>query len=272
MPELAGITYDRRGSGTPLVLVHGVGSRWQVWLPVLDRLAAEHDVISVDVPGFGASPRPGRDTPAGVPSLSTLLETFFAELGIGTPHVAGNSMGGWIALELARRGAVASATALDPGGFATRLDNLYIFLTLSTQRLSSHLIRPVASSLFKSALGRSVGFGQMVAHPEHIDPDEAVLSLQGLSDATWFWPTFAQLVTHGFGDGADITAPVTIAWGTKDRLLFPRQAATALAKIPTASFVSLPNCGHLPMYDDPELVCEAILRTTAAGAAAHAAS
>jgi pimeloyl-ACP methyl ester carboxylesterase len=270
--ELAGITYDRRGSGSPLVLVHGIGSRWQVWQPVLDALSAHHEVIALDVPGFGASPRPAPGTPAGVPSLCDLLEAFFGKLGIGTPHVAGNSMGGWIALELARRGSVASSTALSPGGFLSFRDNFITVPLLSLQRLAAQLTRPLGPTLFRSESGRKLGWANVVAHPERMSTEDAVLGLQGMADATWFWATLAQLTRTGFSDGAAITVPVTIAWGTKDHLLPPRQAATALAKVPSAAFVSLTDCGHVPMYDNPALVTEVILRTTAAASGAPEAA
>jgi pimeloyl-ACP methyl ester carboxylesterase len=266
MAELGGITYERRGSGTPLLLVHGIGSRWEVWLPVLDALAAHHDVIAVDVPGFGLSPRPPAGTPAGVPSLCELLEVFLAELGVLKPHVAGNSMGGWIALELARRGSARSSTALSPGGFLGR-DRLYSTPLLCVQRLAAKLTRPLAPTLFRSELGRKLGWANVVAHPERMTPEDAVLGLQGLADAPWFWPTLFELTKTAFGDGSEISVPVTIAWGSKDHLLPPHQAATALRQIPSASFVSLPDCGHVPMYDNPALVSEVILRTIGVTAA-----
>lgn len=262
MAELAGITYERRGSGTPLVLVHGIGSRWEVWLPVLDALAAHHDVIAVDLPGFGISPRPAPDVAAGVDSLCALLEDFLAQLGVQQPHAAGNSMGGWIVLDMARRGTVASATALDPGGFHDNKDRAITVPQLALARLAAQLSRPFAARLFKSPAGRRAGFAGMVAHPERMTPQDAILNLEGMADAPWFWRTFYELIRSEFADGSAITVPTTIAWGTKDRLLPPHQAARALQRIPAARFVSLTDCGHVPMYDNPALVVETILETT----------
>jgi pimeloyl-ACP methyl ester carboxylesterase len=262
MSELAGITFERRGSGTPLVLVHGIGSRWEVWLPVLDTLAAHHDVIAVDLPGFGVSPRPAAGTPAGVPCLCDLLDGFLTQLGVSRPHVAGNSMGGWIGLELARRGSVSSVCALSPGGFLSRRDHFYTVPLLGVQRLAAQATAPLGPWLFRSPAGRRLGFAGVVAHPERMSQEDAVLGLRGLAEAGWFWATLRELSITSFGEGAAISVPVTIAWGAKDHLLPPHQAATALARIPSASFVSLPDCGHIPMYDNPELVAQVILRTT----------
>jgi pimeloyl-ACP methyl ester carboxylesterase len=88
------LNHHRAGSGDPLVLMHGIGSHWQVWEPVLPMLTARHDVIAVDLPGFGDSPMPPPGTPPGIDSLCDLVLGFLADLGIERPHVAGNSLGG----------------------------------------------------------------------------------------------------------------------------------------------------------------------------------
>src|SRR5664279_2136086 len=121
---MASLVHDRRGHGDPLVLIHGIGSRWQMWEPVLGGLEPHRDVIALDLPGFGGSPMPPPGTAAGVDSLVRLVAAFVSELGVQRPHVAGNSLGGLIALEMARRGLVRSATALSPAGFASRAENL----------------------------------------------------------------------------------------------------------------------------------------------------
>ena len=104
------LNYKRAGSGEPLVLIHGIGSRWQMWEPVIPLLQPHRDVIALDLPGFAQSPPPPPGTPPGIDSLVRLVAEFFPSLGIERPHVAGNSLGGWIALELAKRGLVRSAT------------------------------------------------------------------------------------------------------------------------------------------------------------------
>ena len=94
------------------MLVHGIGSRRGVWDPVVDRLAVERDVLAVDLPGFGDSPMLPDGVVPTVQVLADAVAAWWGELGIERPHVAGNSLGGGVALELARKGAVSSATAL----------------------------------------------------------------------------------------------------------------------------------------------------------------
>ena len=67
------LNHHRAGSGEPLVLIHGIGSRWQMWEPVLDRLTPHREVIAIDLPGFGASPMPPAGTLAGPESLTSLV-------------------------------------------------------------------------------------------------------------------------------------------------------------------------------------------------------
>jgi len=253
------INYIRRGSGDPLVLIHGIGSRWQMWSPVIDALAAHRDVIALDVPGFGASPRPPKGTKPGIPAMTDMLVEFWQSLGVDRPHVAGNSMGGWLVLEMARRGVVRSATGLSPAGFHVAPERALEVTLLTAMRGMAKAGRPLAPQAAKTAFGRKLAMGTVIGKPELLSPDDALLNLQGLADATWFWPTLGALMADRFRGGNEIKVPVTIAWGEHDHLLLPRQAPRALAEIPTARYVLMPDCGHVPTWDDPQLVTQTIL-------------
>src|ERR1700761_1548896 len=150
------LNHRRSGTGEPLLLVHGIGSRWQMWEPVMERLAQDYDVIAVDLPGFGASPMPPPGTPPGIDSQVALVSEFLGQLGVERPHVAGNSMGGLLALEMATRGLARSATALSPAGFASRGEMAYgrVSLWLSV-RLARRTVRH-ADTLFATATGRKL--------------------------------------------------------------------------------------------------------------------
>ncbi len=257
------VNFERRGGGEPLLLVHGIGSRWQMWEPVMDQLAQQFDVIAVDVPGFAGSPRPPAGTPTGVPSMCALLEGFLTDHGIEKPHVAGNSMGGWIALELAKRGSVRSANGISPAGFHNRAERIYEAALLTSVRASARMSRPLAPWVLASASGRRTTLSWAMAHPERLTVEQVLGDLDGLIGASWFEPTLKWLVSHAFTGGDLITVPVTITWGEKDRLLLPQQASRALNAIPNARFVHLRDCGHIPTFDDPEQVARAIIEGTA---------
>jgi pimeloyl-ACP methyl ester carboxylesterase len=254
------LNYRRLGSGEPLVLVHGIGSRWQVWQPVLGRLADRHNVVAVDLPGFGASPPPPPGTPAGIDSLAALLLDFLEhELGLDRPHVAGNSLGGWLSLELARRGRVRSATALSPAGFAEGWEGRYGRGSLWLIVRLARALAARAETVMGSTAGRELTLFQLMARPANISPLEASESVRALGGAPWFDDTVRALARESFGDGNGIAVPVTVAWGNKDRILPPRQAKRAARAIPSARMVTLWGCGHVPTYDDPEQVAQVLL-------------
>ncbi|MGP3998906.1 alpha/beta fold hydrolase [Streptomyces sp. 8N706] len=253
------MAYERRGNGEPLLLLHGIGHHRQAWDPVLDTLATERDVVAVDLPGFGESPA----LPDGVShSLSTVvpaLGSLCEELGIERPHVAGNSMGGMIALELGRQKLVRSVTALSPGGFWSEAERRYAFGVLRGMHLGARLLPPpVVEQLARTTAGRALLVSTIYARPGRRSPEGAVAETLALRKATGFGATLAEgrgvLLTDDVPD-----VPVTIAWGTRDRVLVGRQGIRAKYAIPGARLVRLRGCGHVPMSDDPALVARVLL-------------
>ncbi len=256
------LNHHRTGTGEPLVLIHGIGHHWQAWRPVIDRLAGEFDVIACDSPGFGQSPPLSADVEPTFPAYGDAFERFFAELGLDRPHVAGNSMGGAISLELARRGSVRSATALSPAGFWTDAERKYTQRSLGTLATLPPAARPVVKALARTVPGRVMLFAQLYGRPERLPADEAVATLE---DA-WASPAFARALAlldrYSFTDGHELAdAKVTVAWGKKDRLLlYSRQAPRARAALPRARHVTI-GAGHVPFSDDPAAVAEVIAST-----------
>ncbi len=258
------LVHDRRGSGPPLVLIHGIGGRGTVWDPILPALAERFDVVAVDLPGHGGRAAPD-GTPATVPGYAARLERFFAELGLERPHVAGVSTGGGIALELARRRAVASAAAISPVGFWTRRELAYARRSLLATRALARrpwVLRAVGSAAVRGATLRQ-GFGR----PARVPAADAREILGAVAASESFVATLDSFRRHRFARGDELRGiPVTVAWGTRDLLLVHgRQAPRARRELPWARHVDLPGCGHLPFWDDPEL-CAAVL---AAGAASR---
>jgi pimeloyl-ACP methyl ester carboxylesterase len=256
---VATLNYHRQGSGEPLLLVHGIGSRWQVWLPVLERLATERDVIAVDLPGYGSSPPSPPGTQLGIASLTDALESFLDDLGIDTAHVGGNSLGGWLALELAKRGRARSAAALSPAGFFNDREAAYTRTSLWLSVRAARLLAPNAELILASAVGRTALFGQLTGRPWKVPVRDAVQNLRALAAAPSFDATLDAMSHERFRGSEAIDVPVTIAWGRRDFLLIPRQSRRAVRAIPGARLVTLRGCGHVPTYDDPRLVAEVLL-------------
>jgi pimeloyl-ACP methyl ester carboxylesterase len=253
------INHHREGAGEPLVLIHGIGLRWQIFTPVIGALAADFDVIACDSPGFGQSPPLAEGVSPTVPAYADAFRRFFAAEGLDRPHVAGNSMGGAIALELARRGAVASGTALSPAGFWTAAERRFCQASLVSLARTPRAARPALQALIRTRAGRTAMLWQTFGRPTRLPAQEAVATLR---DA-WASPAFAAALAafddYTFAEAEQLApTPLTIAWGRHDRLLpYRLQAPRARALLPRARHITL-GAGHVPFYDDPPAVAEAI--------------
>ena len=261
MPSLA---YTRSGAGAPLVLLHGIGLDRRSWDPVVPALARHFDVIAVDLPGFGDSD-PGQADPAG---LAEAVAGLLTELGVTSPHLAGNSLGGWVALELAALelaglGPVASLTLLSPAGLWKRHTPRYCRVSLQASRwLARHATGPL-SRLVRFRPGRVLVLGQTHGHPARLTPGYARAAIQAMGTCPGFEATLAATARRRFLATTPIGAPVTVAFGSRDVLLLPRQSRH-LDQLPAGTKAeTLPGCGHVPMADDPVAVTELITRTAA---------
>jgi pimeloyl-ACP methyl ester carboxylesterase len=255
------VSYERRGSGSPLVLLHGIGHRWQAWKPVLDRLAERHDVIALDLPGFGLSP--SLPEPYSVPAAVLAAVETFTSLGIERPHLAGNSLGGLLALELASAGFARSVTALAPAGFwANTRGRTWALRVLTMIRAGGRLpVRTRTAVLNRKSL-RLASASLLFGHPSKVPVEVMLDDLEAMAAAPGFDAVKRAGGDYFFTSPAP-TVPVSVAWGTRDRILWPSQARRAAQLLPNARFVTLPGCGHVPMHDAPELVARTILETCA---------
>ncbi|UUS29980.1 MULTISPECIES: alpha/beta fold hydrolase [Streptomyces] len=260
-PRALSVRYERRGAGEPLLLLHGIGigHHWQAWEPVLDVLARERDVIAADLPGFGASGALPDGLAYGPATVVPALGALCAALGVDRPHVAGNSLGGLLALGMGRAGLARSVTALSPAGFWSEGERRYAFATLRVMRLVARALPvPLIGRLSRSAAGRVALTGAVYARPARRSPEAVVAETPALRTAAGFEETLA--AGRGVPYREDVPGvPVTIAWGTRDRLLLPRQGVRARGVLPGARLVRLPGCGHVPMHDDPALVARVVL-------------
>ncbi|WP_406724893.1 alpha/beta hydrolase [Streptomyces sp. GD-15H] len=253
------VAYERRGAGEPLLLLHGLGHHRQAWERVVPLLAEGYDTIAIDLPGFGQSPDLGPAVPRNLETAVAWLEAFLAELGVDRPHVAGHSLGGLIGLRMAQAGLARSVAALAPAGFWTPAERRYAYAVLNAARHGTRLLPEAAiARLAGSAAGRAALTGTLYGHPHLAPPSDMLAALKTLRNSQAFTATLRAGRAPGLfvGDIADV--PVTIVWGTRDRLLPPRQAVRAKAMIPAARLVALPGCGHVPMADAPELVARVI--------------
>lgn len=254
---------ERHGSGEPLVLIHGLTHRRQAWYPVLDDLAVHREVILVDLPGHGQSPdlvTDGREVPD---VLRDMFKAFLDHEGLDRPHVAGNSLGGRIALEAAANGHARSVTALSPAGFwrteqsFAHTRRIFCSAAAVVERLGTR-----ADRLAFSRTGRRLVYGALMSHPGRVPCDVTLGDIRGFRRALPALRTLLDAATP-FTNEIDPGIPVTIAWAGRDLVLPRWQAEVARAVVPHANHVTIRGAGHVPMLDDAKHVVRLLLRGSA---------
>lgn len=255
------IVHERRGSGRPLLMIHGLGGSRRSWDPIAPSLATQRELILIDLPGHGDSAATAEA--ASFAGLTEAVAAFIAAQGLEEADLVGSSMGARMVLELARRGHAGRVVALDPGGFWQGWERHFFAVTIGLSIKLVRLLQPLMPALAGSAVGRTLLLAQLSAAPWALDPAAVLTEMRSFA-AT---PTFDALVRDlGYGPpqpGVD-TPPgqVTIGWGRQDRLCLPRQAARAMAAFPGATLHWFDGCGHFPMWDRPEETVELILGST----------
>ena len=248
----------RVGAGEPLVLLHGLGESHIGWRPVLQPLAAEYDVIAIDLPGFGRSPAMPRTVPPTAANLAAAIEATLDDLGIEDYHVAGYSLGARVAIQLAESPRVRSLIAIAPDGLGTPVERLQVFVALAAGRGMAMTLAPATSLLSMTPAGRSMVFAGSRSLPWQLAPADARQLLTDYADSPGYettnWASMFDMPTHL----TTITAPTLLLQGTADPLI-SQQVARYHALIPGAHLVWLPGLNHVPISDDPAAVAHHML-------------
>ena len=263
---LTDMHHIRRGSGRPLLLVHGLGGNVRSFDTIIDALAAEREVIAVDLPGFGRTP--ALDGEVSVPALADALTAFLQQHGLLGIDAVGTSMGARLVLELARRGGVLGAVvSLDPGGFWRGWERHAFYGSIRASIALLRTLRPWLRRLAEQRASRTALLLQFSARPWALPPAPVAEELCSFIDARSFDALLHSLaygqVQAGAAAGA-IRTPLVIGWGRHDRVCFARQAARAQALFPDARLHWFEHSGHLPHWDEPAATARLILASTAA--------
>lgn len=257
-----------RPDAPPLLLVHGLGGDRQTWTPVVVRLAAEREVVVVELPGFGASPPLPDAVEPSPAALAAAVRDALVAAGIATVDAVGVSLGAWVALELADAGTdddderleVRTVVALAPAGFWPRPLEPSQGLALRVGRIASPLLSP----LLRSRRLRATVLGGALGGPARHDHGQALALIRGYVRATDFERVDAAMRRRTF-DPARLgplaeRLPVHVLWAGRDRLV----TAPRTPLSPAVHVHRLPDSGHMPMFDEPEAVATLVLSATAA--------
>lgn len=258
------IEIHEAGAGSPLVLLHGVGANWRVWQPLIARLAQHHRVIALNLPGHpGGVPLPGD------PTVSSITDALCAQLqarGIDSAHVVGNSLGGWIAVELARRGFARSVTALSPAGaWADAHAYRDLIRGLSIAFLLAPLIYWLSFAVARFAAVRRALLASTMTHGDRMPAEALQKMLWGFKGCRMMPRLFQNVGRDGpIAPLPQCEVPIRIAWSGDDRTLpFGRYGEPFMQRISAAELHIVAGAGHVPMYDATEAVLDHVLATTA---------
>jgi pimeloyl-ACP methyl ester carboxylesterase len=267
VPSLELTPSHRGGTGTPLLLLHGVGAIWRAWSPVLPYLEPHHDVIVPTLAGHGGGPPLDPDVAPSIHALADALEDELDKLGLQTVHIAGNSLGGWLGIELARRGRARSLVLFSPAGAwrsQRSIEARAAAIRLSVGGLGRYASR--ADAIAANALLRWPLLAGQVAHPGRVPPEELAAYIRAGALAPVVVPLLREIPLRQVQPlPAERDYPVRLVWADRDRVLpFDGFGTAMLERLPGAELIHLRDVGHVPMSDDPARVAELILEVTTA--------
>lgn len=248
------LAFDRTGDGEPLVLVHPLGADRGVWEPVTPLLAPHHDVIAVDMPGFGGSPGLPEAVEATPAAIAACLTATLDELGLESAHLAGISLGGWVALEFAKTSRCLSVTTLCAAGFWRQV----LGPRPEIARCAARVLSPVLGPLLRTRRGRNALLRGPIAHPERVPAKAAKRLVRSYAFAKGYARANTGMRSALFEGFGQIHVPITMAWAEFDRSVYPPSTLPHGVRK-----VLLSDCGHMPTWDSPEQVARAILQGAA---------
>jgi pimeloyl-ACP methyl ester carboxylesterase len=267
IPSLELTPSHRAGTGTPLLLLHGISAIWRAWSPVLPYLEHHHDVIVPTLPGHAGGPPLDSRVAPSVQVLADGVEQELDRLGLRQVHIAGNSLGGWIGIELARRGRARSLVLFSPPG-AWRSQRSIELRAAGVRRSVGALSRysSRADAMAANALLRWLLLAGQVAHPNRVPPEALAAYIRASGAAPAVAPLLQSIPLRQVQPLPAVRDyPVRLVWGDRDRVLpFDGFGAPMLERLPGAELIRLKGVGHVPMSDDPVTVAKLILEVTRA--------
>ena len=256
----------RGGSGEPLLCVHGITDTWRTWELVLPALERRHDVLAITLHGHSGGRPLEREGEIELLDLVDEAERDMDAAGFETAHLVGNSLGGWIVLELAARGRARSVVAICPAGGwdhgNRRALRAYWDLILSQKALE--LAGPLAERFAARPGLRKLAMANLVSDPAAVPAGLAAALIRGAGECPAALPLLAQTRREGYPNVGRIECPVRIVWGSNDRLLPVKKLSERFRRmIPDADWAEIEGGGHLPQIDHPARTAELILEITA---------
>ena len=257
------LAYEITGSGEPLVLLHGMGSSSNSWKMIRPALQERFQVITFDLPGHGKTAF-DPDQPMDPYSLALLIKDQLDELGIERAHFAGNSLGGWIALEIAAAfpERTKSVIGLAPAGLWLVPTTHRSILGASSRFMAQYTYK-YADQLMKQEWARKLGFVEVSPRWRELPHETIVDAVVAYGSSEGYFPAWDGMLKRRFDKPISSKIPVTIIFGDTDKTL-PAQTSQERTLAPAhARWVTLSQSGHAPMWDSPQECIAEIIHTAA---------
>lgn len=257
------IAIDAQGSGEPLALLHGVGADRTIWRYVMPELASERLVLAADLPGFGDSPPIGSGFELS--RVADAVADALADRAGGRFDLVGNSLGGAVALVLARRHpeSIARLVLSAPAGFSPRP----AVLSAVAGRLSGPAVaarRTFGSPLADVAIARRALLWGAVARPERMSGTDARAMFQASSRSTRVGAAVTAVLRADLrAQLADVHAPLGLIWGERDGIVPIAALHTITALCPYAEVETIADAAHVPQLERPHEFIVALRRILA---------
>jgi pimeloyl-ACP methyl ester carboxylesterase len=250
----------------PIVLVHGAGgASWRDFAPLTPHLEAVREIEILRLPGHYEAEPLEADADLTVEAFADRLESQLDVLGLQQPDIVGDSTGGWLALELARRGRARAVVGISPSGMWTPKEARRVVRDLKWGYTLARRTLPVATMMTRTAAGRYVVFAPLLGtRGAELSPDDAAHVLRALVQSqVGLRPIAANTDQRGMLRGAErmseVRCPVLIIWGQRDRLLPRAQGQRWVDAIAGSELEELVGTGHHPQFDKPEEVARLAL-------------
>jgi pimeloyl-ACP methyl ester carboxylesterase len=251
----AQVNYVEIGEGPPLVFVHGLAGCWQNWLENIPHFAPTRRVIAIDLPGFGESELPQEEI--SIPGYGRFVDAFLDEIGVECASIVGNSMGGFIAAEVAlsHPSRIDKLALVAAAGLST-VPNAELALVKRLARTfhlgTARVIARRETMVRRRRLRRMLLYG-VVRYPELLQP-ELVFEIASGGGKPGFLDAFRAVLDYDFSDRvAEIARPTLIVWGRNDRIVPVGGAYRYEQLIPDSRRVVFEETGHVPMIERPAL-------------------
>jgi pimeloyl-ACP methyl ester carboxylesterase len=251
------VNYIDVGSGdeNPVVLVHGLGGQWQNWLENIPRLALDRRVVAMDLPGFGLTPEP-EDEEISIPGYGRCVNALCDKLGLGEVDLVGNSMGGYVAAEVAiqfpeRVSRLVLVSAAGISSAETLPAPMLTFCRIASSLASKSVAR--LRRLSERPLPRLVSLALVARHPRLLKADLAYEGFLKGAGKPGFDDALRACLDYDFRDRLpDVRVPTLIVWGEKDSIIPVRDANEFERLIPDSRKLVMRDTGHIPMAERPQ--------------------